>query len=101
MTRKEFIEYYQSICQPMAAMMKIAPKDKLDWKPTPNSWTLGQLLQHCSTTPGPLVFVIKNSWPPPEAMQKMMADSLSISKMNGEEAVAAFESNKNIAVAEL
>ena len=101
MNRKEFITYYQEICQPMVTLMKMAPKDNLDWKPLPNTWNLGQVLQHCAGTPQMFVIAIKNTWPSQEELQKMFTNSLSNPQMSGEEAAAAFESNKAKVIEEL
>jgi uncharacterized damage-inducible protein DinB len=101
MTRKEFIEYYKSACNPMISMMKMAPQDKLDWKPNDKSWTLGQLLEHSSHTPDAITAALTSSFPPFEEMQKMMANSLSNPKMSGIDAAKAFEAARDRIVAGL
>src|SRR5689334_2784331 len=86
MNRKEFIEYYDRHCMIMNAMMKIAPKDKLDWKPNPDSWSLGQLLHHISFTPKTVVMTINNTWPPIEEIQKRMREGKNNPQMDGDQA---------------
>ncbi len=66
MKRKEFIEYLKGISDPMEALMEMAPKDKLSWKPVDGGWSLGQLLNHCSTSSAVYQALIKNQWPKPE-----------------------------------
>lgn len=71
------------------------PKDKLDWKPTEKSWTLGQLLNHSSNAPAVFNRIIDNSWPSPEEIQKMFANHLSIQQKDGETAAKDFENAMN------
>ena len=91
MKKQEFIEYYKACAIPMVAMMRIAPKDKLDWKPKDKSWTLGQLLNHCSETPQLLEALALDKWPTPEELNQMMANSLKIPNKDGETAAKDFQ----------
>ena len=79
MKRNEFIDNFNLATIPMMALMRLAPPDKIGWKPTEKSWTLGQLLHHCSGTPNIFNRIIDNSWPSLEELRKSMAASLTVS----------------------
>ena len=101
MNKQEFIESYKMSSFPMGVLIRMAPKDKLNWKPTDKSWTLGQLLHHCSGTPSVFQRVIDNSWPSREEMNQSMTNSLSVQQKDGETAAKDFESAVNKVVEKL
>jgi len=48
------ISYMEDVHRPSLAMIKMVPKDKLNWKPKgKNFMTLGQMICHLSDGPGP------------------------------------------------
>jgi uncharacterized damage-inducible protein DinB len=98
MNKQEFIESYKMASFPMVVLMRMAPKDKLDWKPTEKSWTLGQLLNHTSNAPMVFSRIIDNSWPSSEEIQKMFANHLTIKQKDGETAAKDFENAVNQAI---
>ena len=50
MDLKGFISYMDKIRRPTETLMKMAPPDKLDWKPMEGNFlTLGQVLEHLGT----------------------------------------------------
>jgi len=46
MTIHEFLSWFDNSIETTEAMYHLVPTDKLDWKPTPSSFTLGQLIEH-------------------------------------------------------
>jgi uncharacterized damage-inducible protein DinB len=66
MKRSEFIEYLKSVSNPMEALMEMSPTDKLGWRPLEGAWSLGQLLNHSSSSSAIYMALINNQWPKPE-----------------------------------
>jgi len=53
MDLKGYIGYMDKLRRPTETLMKMAPADKIDWKPAEgNYFTLGQVLEHLSTDLG-------------------------------------------------
>lgn len=46
MTIREFFSWFDDVLRTTGAMYRLVPPDRLDWKPTENSFTLGQLIEH-------------------------------------------------------
>jgi uncharacterized damage-inducible protein DinB len=46
MTTQEYFPWFDDVLRTTEAMSRLVPPDKLDWKPTENSFTLGQLIEH-------------------------------------------------------
>ena len=49
MTVTQFHEYAKTLLAPTEPLFLLVPKDKADWKPTENSFTAGQLMNHMAT----------------------------------------------------
>jgi uncharacterized damage-inducible protein DinB len=66
MDAKGLAQYADQVYKATIGLMKMAPPDKLNWKPkeTGNWLTLGQLLQHLSDSTGaPMKMFITGEWP--------------------------------------
>ncbi len=46
MTVENFLSYCDDIVPPTEHLLKLIPADKIEWKPTENSFTLGQQIAH-------------------------------------------------------
>lgn len=46
MTTQEYFSWFDDVLETTASMYRLVPPDKLDWKPTAHSFSLGQLLEH-------------------------------------------------------
>ena len=46
MTTGEFLFWFDDVIRTTQSMYRLVPPDKLDWKPTEHSFTLGQLIEH-------------------------------------------------------
>lgn len=72
---KGLIDYMEDVHRPSIALLKMVPKDKLDWKPIGyNCMTLGQMICHLADGPGPgMKGFITGDWglPPSEAGEEM------------------------------
>jgi uncharacterized damage-inducible protein DinB len=48
MTLRNYLSYFDTIIESTEKLLRMIPPDKLDWKPTENSFTFGQQLAHLS-----------------------------------------------------
>lgn len=46
MTLRDYLLYVDSLIKPTESLFRLVPHDKIDWKPTENSFTVGQLMSH-------------------------------------------------------
>jgi uncharacterized damage-inducible protein DinB len=46
MTTREYFSWFDDVLRATEAMYKLVPPDKLNWKPTESSFTIGQLIEH-------------------------------------------------------
>ena len=46
MTIQEYFLWFEDVMRTTEAMYRLVPADKLDWKPTERSFSLGQLIEH-------------------------------------------------------
>jgi len=46
MTLKNYISYFEEMVKPTESLFRLVPPDKLDWRPTENSFSLGQQMAH-------------------------------------------------------
>lgn len=46
MTLQNFLSYFDEIVLPTEELFRLIPPDKLEWKPTENSFSLGQQIAH-------------------------------------------------------
>ncbi len=73
MKKNEFCDYTLDPYPPAESMIRMVPADKLDWKPSPNFMSLGQLISRLSGGLGSdLQMPIAGNWPTPEEMGESM-----------------------------
>jgi uncharacterized damage-inducible protein DinB len=46
MTLQDYLSYFDDVVRPTEQLFRLIPADKLDWKPTDNSFSLGQQIAH-------------------------------------------------------
>jgi uncharacterized damage-inducible protein DinB len=91
--KDEFFQYALDAYKPAAAMLKMIPADKLDWKPGPTFMSMGQLICHLGDGIGTeLSMVMNNSFPKPEEMAEAMKQTPPT--CNVQEALAKLEKDK-------
>ena len=96
MNKDEYRQYVLDAYKPAETMMRMAPADKLDWKPAPNFMSLGQLLHHLSEGVGSgLRMLVQNSWPSMEETEGGMKPE-SLPSCGVEEALRRLEEDKTV-----
>lgn len=94
MNKDEYRQYVLDAYKPAETMMRMAPADKLDWKPAPNFMSLGQLLHHLSEGVGSgLEMLVRGNWPSMEEMEKGMKQE-NLPSCSAEEALRRLEQDK-------
>lgn len=48
MTLQNYLKYFDDVVQPTEQLFRMIPPDKIDWKPTESSFSLGQQIAHIS-----------------------------------------------------
>lgn len=46
MTIQHYLTFFEELMRPTETLFRLVPPDKLDWKPTENSFTIGQQMAH-------------------------------------------------------
>jgi hypothetical protein len=73
MTKDEFYDFVMHAYRPAETMIRMAPADKLDWRPGPKFMSLGQLICHMASGLGAdLGATLAGNWPTMEEMDKGM-----------------------------
>jgi hypothetical protein len=94
MTKKEYYEFVLEAYRPAEALIRMVPRDKLDWRPGPNFMSLGQLIEHVSNGMGSdFRMLLDSKWPPMEEMEKAMKLENLLS-CGVEQALAKLEKDK-------
>lgn len=97
MTKNDFYDLVMEAYKPAATLIRMAPADKLDWRPAPNFMSLGQLIDHMGGGIGTdLRCLITGEWPfTPEQMEDGMKLE-NIPSCNVEQALAKLEKDKAV-----
>ncbi len=72
MTKDQYLSWFDEVVKPTEPMFRGVPSDKLDWKLTEKSFSIGQLLRHI---PGSLAFfamVMNNEELPYKSLREIM-----------------------------
>ena len=94
MTKDEFYDFAMQAYRPAETLIRMAPADKLDWRPAANFMSLGQLLCHVSEgLGGELRLLVTGNWPTMEEMDKEMRLE-SLPACSVVEALAKLEKDK-------
>ncbi len=87
MTKAQYLSWFDEVTGPTESIFRLVSPDKLDWKLTGESFTLGQQLRHM---PGALAFfvrVINNEEWPAKSLREIMVANRSHPSSTVEEAV--------------
>ena len=93
MTKAQYLSWFDEVVGPTESIFRLVPPDKLDWKLTEESFTLGQLLRHM---PGALFFfakVINNEEWPAKSLREVMVANRTHPSTTVEEAIAKLGSS--------
>jgi hypothetical protein len=95
MTKNDFYELAMAAYKPAETLVRMTPKDKLDWRPGPGFMSLGQLICHLTEPLGDgLRCLITNQWPfTPEQMEAGMKLE-NIPSCNVEKALERLQKDK-------
>jgi hypothetical protein len=73
MNKDEFHQYVLDAYRPAESLLRMAPADKLEWKPGPTFMSLGQLICHLSGGVGSdLRVLVAGTWPAPQEIEEGM-----------------------------
>ena len=96
MTLQQFLAYCDDMVRPTEPMFRSVPADKLDWKPTENSFTIAQQMVHMA---GALEVyangIVTGNWGF-DSMRERFVQNRHTPSMNVEEAVALLNTNYQI-----
>jgi hypothetical protein len=96
MTKNEYFECVMDTYRPAETLIRMAPADKLDWRPGPTFMSLGQLICHFGEGLGnELRHVVTGQWP---SMDEI-AEGMKLEKMPActvDEALKKLEKDKAI-----
>ncbi|MDD8017260.1 MAG: DinB family protein [Bacteroidota bacterium] len=96
MTVSQFLNYAQGTLAPTESLFLLVPSDKIGWKPTERSFTLGQLMHHMAAA---LQFnadgIGKNEWALP-SMRHIFVANRKISTVNVDEALKLYHQSAKI-----
>ena len=91
MTVQNFLSYFDDVVQPTEALFRLIPPDKIEWKPTENSFTLGQQIAHLSGALGVYAHgITRGDWGF-KSMRERFVQNRHTPSMNVEEAVEAMK----------
>jgi uncharacterized damage-inducible protein DinB len=88
MTKAQYLDWFDEVVKPTEEIFRRVPSDKLDWKLTERSFTLGQLLRHI---PGALAFfamVMNSEDLPYKSLREIMVANRNHESSTVEEAIA-------------
>ncbi|MFN0156728.1 MAG: DinB family protein [Bacteroidota bacterium] len=92
MTTQQYLSWFEEVVAPTVPMFKLVPPDKLDWKITPRSFALGQLIDHIPKSLGFNGKVIAGEELPLKSMREILVSNRRQPSSTVDEAVHLFES---------
>lgn len=73
MTKNEYYEFVMETYRPVESMIRMVPREKLNWRPGPKFMSLGQLICHLAAGLGSdFRCLVTGQWPPPAEMEAAM-----------------------------
>ena len=98
MTKNEYYDFVLEAYRPAEALMRMVPRDKLDWRPGPKFMSLGQLIHHLADGVGVgLRCLLNDDWPfkgEEEMMEQMKLENLP--SCGVEEGLKKLEDDKSV-----
>jgi hypothetical protein len=96
MTKDDFYDFVMEAYRPAECLIKMAPLDKLGWKPGPKFLSLGQVICHLSDGLGSgLQMLVSGKWPTMQEMEEGMKVE-NMPSCTVPEALAKLEADKGI-----
>ncbi len=93
MTLKDYLSYFDDVVGSTEKLFRLIPPDKLDWKPTENTFTLGQQIAHLSGALGVYAHGIASGDWGFKSMRERFVLNRRTPTMNVEEAVQLLNEN--------
>ena len=90
MTIAQYLTWFDEVVQPTEAIFKRVPADKLTWKLTERSFTLGQLLRHIPGSLGFFAMVMNKDVLPYNTLREILIANRNHESSTVEEAVPRF-----------
>jgi uncharacterized damage-inducible protein DinB len=87
MTKAQYFSWFDEVVKPTQAIFSRVPADKLDWKLTERSFTLGQLLRHIPGALGFFAMVMNNEQLPYKTLREIMVANRNHESSTVEEAI--------------
>jgi len=92
MTVQQYLSWFDEVLAPTEHMFRLVPSDKLDWKLTDNSFTLGQLLSHIPRGLSFIATVINGDEWPLKSLREIFVANRRQPSSTVDEAVASLTS---------
>lgn len=93
MTPQQFITYAEQMLMPTEGLFVLVPADRIEWKPTPDSFSCGQLMMHMAQA---LRFnadgIAKNEWALPSLRHIFLANR-RVETATKEQAITLYKEN--------
>lgn len=87
MTLTEYLMWFDEVVGPTERMMRLVPEDRLDWRLTEKSFTLGQLLAHIGRSLGFFALVVRGHDLPFKNMREILVGNRRQEPLTASEAV--------------
>ena len=91
MTLPEYLIWFDEVVGPTEPMMRLIPEDRLDWRLTEKSFTLGQLIAHMNRSIWFNALVITGGDLPAKNIREILVGNRRQESMTVDEAVAQLE----------
>ncbi len=93
MTLQNYLQYFDEMIKPTEPLFRLVPPDQVDWKPTENSFTLGQQMAHIAGALGVYGHGIASGDWGFKSMRERFVQNRHTPSVNVEEAVRELEEN--------
>lgn len=93
MTLQDYLSFFDDVVRPTEQLFRLIPPDKLDWKPTGNSFTLGQQIGHLAGALGVYAHGIVNGEWGFKSMRERFVLNRHTPSMSVEEAIHLLNEN--------
>jgi uncharacterized damage-inducible protein DinB len=93
MTLQDYLSFFDDVVQPTEQLFRLIPTDRLEWKPTENSFTLGQQVAHLAGALGVYAHGIANGEWGFKSMRERFVLNRHTPSMNVEEAIHLLNEN--------
>jgi uncharacterized damage-inducible protein DinB len=95
MTLQDYLTYFEEIMKPTEELFRMIPEEKIDWKPTEHSFTLGQQIAHMSAAIGVYASGIARGEWGFKSMREIFVQNRYQPSITAEEAILLFKKNRS------